>query len=386
MKASEFPDPFKELRKESGLYQIEDNGENVDLILRLRDVRKCAHNASNFNSGAAIPGRIVIPSEENIRDVRQIPVEVDSPEHKDYRSLLDPWFKRPLEEEYQDKLNKLIDDLFTEVLSNDKFEVVHDFSLKLQSRALTLLLNTSIEEAETWIEWGSHVFRGEEGELVSEKANVVDDYILKKIEEASLNPGEDLYSVLLNAEINGIKLTKEEVHGVMNLTFAGGRDTVINALTNMIAYFGDHAERLTWLSENPEYIGKSVEELVRYFTPLTHLGRISKEDSVVCEHAIKAGSKVGLGWASANRDETVFDQPNEVQLDRKVNPHVGFGFGIHNCLGATHARQILRKVLSALVEKVSTIEIHQFIENIETIGEIKRKVGFKEIIVTLHPK
>lgn len=386
MKASEFPDPFKKYREENGIYQIEDQGEEVNLILRLRELRKCSHNSSNFSSGAAIPGRIVIPSEEKIRDIRQIPVEVDPPRHKDYRALLDFWFKRPLEDEYQKKLSVIIDDLFAEVLESENIEVVHDFSLKLQSRALTLLLNTRIDEAETWIEWGTHVFRGEEGELVSDKASLVDEYILEKIEEALSNPGQDLYSVLLQSEINGSKLTKEEVHGVMNLTFAGGRDTVINALTNMIAYFGDHPERLKWLGENPEYIGKSVEELVRYFTPLTHLGRISKDDTVVCEHAIKADSKVGLSWASANRDDTVFDNPDVVILDRKVNPHVAFGFGIHNCLGATHARQILRLVLTKLVEKVEQIEIHQFNENIETIGELKRKVGFEEITVTLHPK
>lgn len=243
-----------------------------------------------------------------------------------------------------------------------------------------------MDEADTWIEWGTHVFRGEGGALNSEKASTVDEYILKRIEEASKNPSEDLFSVLLQSEVNGRRLTKEEVHGIMNLTFAGGRDTVINAVTNTIIYFADHPERLNWLRENPEFIGKSVEELIRYFTPLTHLGRTASEDTFVCEHAIKKGSKIGLGWASANRDGNTFEKPDEVILDRKVNPHVAFGFGIHNCLGATHARQILRKVVKELSEKVDSIEIKDYIENIETIGDLKRKVGFEEITVRFNPK
>lgn len=386
MKASEFPDAFKKVRNEEGLYQIEDHGEEVNLVLRLKDVRKCAHASGTFSSGAATPGRIVIPTEEEIREVRQIPVEVDPPEHKDYRALLDPWFKRPLEEDYQTKLEEMIQELFDELLTKEHVEVVQEFALKLQSRALTLLLNTPLTEAETWISWGTHVFRGEEGELVSEKASVVDDYILEKIEESSRNPGDDLYSVLLQSEINGKKLSRSEVHGVMNLTFAGGRDTVINSLTNMMAYFADHPERLHWLAENPEFIGKSVEELVRYFSPLTHLGRVTTQDTTVCEHALTSNSKIGLGWASANRDEQIFDRPDEVILDRKANPHVGFGFGIHNCLGATHARQLLRKTLTHLVEKVDSIQIQSFKENMETIGEIQRKVGFEELHVTFKSK
>jgi len=386
MKASEFPDPFRSTRTQSGVYRIEDRGEEVNLILKLRDLRKCAHNWKTFNSGDAAPGRIVIPSEEDIRDVRQIPVEMDPPEQADFRALLESWFKRPLEDNYQAKLDEVIKEIMNEAFSKDELEVVSEFSLKLQSRALTVLLNTPMDEADTWIEWGTHVFRGEGGALNSEKAGTVDEYILNRIEEASKNPSEDLFSVLLQSDVNGRRLTKEEVHGIMNLTFAGGRDTVINAVTNTIIYFADHPERLNWLRENPEFIGKSVEELIRYFTPLTHLGRTVSEDTFVCENAIKKGSKIGLGWASANRDGNTFENPDEVILDRKVNPHVAFGFGIHNCLGATHARQILRKVVKELSEKVDSIEIKDYIENIETIGDLKRKVGFDEITVRFNPR
>lgn len=380
MKISEFPDPFKKEREEKGYDSINDQNDPAMVILGHKNVRKCAHQWQTFQSGAK-PGRIVIPSEVNIRDTRQIPFEVDPPEHKSYRNLLEDWFKRPLQEDYKNKLTAQIENIVDEVLNKDTIEVVGDFSLPLQSRALTLLLNIPYAEADLWISWGTHVFRSNDSALDANKANILYNYIDAKIDDAIANPSDSLYSVLLNSEIDGRKLTKEEVKGVIILTFAGGRDTVINAVTNSIAYFSEHPNSLKALKENPAMINNAVEELVRYFTPLTQMGRVATKDTQVCEHAVKADSRIALNWASANRDESVFENPNEVVLDRKVNPHVSFGFGTHNCLGATHARQILRILLATLSEKITEIKIVAAKENIEDLGNFKRKVGFDSLKV-----
>jgi cytochrome P450 len=353
------------------------------ILLRHKDVRKTAHNWKTFQSGAA-PGRIVVPSEVHIRDTRQIPFEVDPPMHGDYRAIVEPWFKRPLEAEYQEKLTTIISTIVDDVLKKDAVEVVSEFSLILQSRALTLLLNTPFSESETWISWGTHVFRSEGVALDGDKANILYDYIDKELERASKNPSDDLYSMLLASEINGKKLTKEEAKGVMILTFAGGRDTVINAVTNSIAYFAEHPESLKRLGNEPEIIGNAVEELIRYFSPLTHMGRVVTEDTQVCEHAIKADTRVSLCWASANRDANVFENANDIVLDRKLNPHVGFGFSHHNCLGATHARTIMKTLLPILAKKVKSIDIQDYKENIENLDEFKRKVGFDNITVKFN--
>lgn len=378
MKKSEFPDPFASARLNEGVGQVNDQNDPVLMVLGLKDVRKSAHNWKTFQSGA-VPGRIVVPSEVNIRTTRQIPFEVDPPDHKNYRSLLDPWFKRPLDVQYQTQLNAIISELLDEVIAADSVEVVADFALKLQSRALTLLLNCPYEESQTWIDWGTHVFRSEDSDLDADKANILYDYIDEQIEHAAQNPSDSLYSVLLNAKINGKPMSKEEVKGVMILTFAGGRDTVINAVTNTITYVAEHPQALTRFKQEPEIINKAVEELIRYFSPLTHMGRVATEDTQVCEHAVHQDSRISLCWASANRDERVFENPNEVILDRKVNPHVAFGFGAHNCLGATHARQIMHLLLVNLSEKVSAITLRDGKENIEDWGDFKRKVGFDSL-------
>ncbi len=254
----------------------------------------------------------------------------------------------------------------------------------MQSRALTLLLNTPYQESETWISWGTHVFRSEGEPLDASKANVLYDYIDQQIELAIQHPGDDFYSVLLAADFQGRKLTKEEVKGVMVLTFAGGRDTVINAITNSIAYLAEHPDSLALLRSDPEVAGHAVEELIRYFSPLTHMGRVATEDTQVCEKNIAADSRISLCWASANRDASVFENPDEIVLNRKVNPHVGFGFSHHNCLGASHARQILKTLLTVIAQKVELIEIIDYKENIENLEEFTRKVGFHKLLVKFN--
>lgn len=384
MKKSELPDPFERARLNKGYGEMNDQNDPVTMLLRHKDVRKSAHNWKTFTS-ATVPGRIVVPSEVNIRDTRQIPFEVDPPVHRDYRSIVEPWFKRPLQPEYQKKLASQISTIVDEALKMETVEIVNEFALPLQSRALTLLLNTPFSESKTWISWGTHVFRSEGEALDGDKANILYNYIDAQIDSAIENPGEDMYSMLLTSEFEGRKLTKEEVKGVMVLTFAGGRDTVINAVTNAVAYLAEHPESLERLRNEPEITGRAVEEMIRYFSPLTHMGRVVTQDTKVCEHAAKADSRISLCWASANRDASVFENPNEIVLDRKINPHVGFGFSHHNCLGATHARQLMKILLNTLAKKVSSFEIRDYHENIEDLEEFQRKVGYNRINIKFNP-
>ncbi|WP_366183819.1 cytochrome P450 [Flavobacterium ovatum] len=385
MKKSEITCPFSEARTNKGFGEMDDQNDPVTMLLRHKDVRKGAHDWKTFQSGAT-PGRIVIPSEVNIRTTRQIPFEVDPPQHKSFRDILDPWFKRPLEEEYQAKLTAQISVLVDEVLALDSVDVISEFALKLQSRALTLLLNTAYDKSDLWISWGTHVFRSEGEALDGDKAAILYDYIDAEIDKAIANPGADLYSVLLASEVDGKKLTKEEVKGVMILTFAGGRDTVINAVSNSLAYLADNPKSLERLREEPEIRNRAIEELIRYYAPLTQMGRVVTEDTTVCEHAIKADTRISLVWAAANRDEKVFENANEVVLDRKMNPHLSFGFGTHNCLGATHARAIMKVLVEVLTAKVQSMEIISAEENIEELGEFKRKVGFHALQMKFNKK
>jgi cytochrome P450 len=179
---------------------------------------------------------------------------------------------------------------------------------------------------------------------------------------ACKNPGEDLFSALATASYRGRRLTREEMMGFGNLVFAGGRDTIIHSISSIIAYLGQNPAALEYLREDSRRIVHAGEEFFRVFMPLTHIGRVCPVDTYVHGVPVKAGGRVSLAWSSANFDETVFDAPEDIRLDRKPNPHMSFGFGPHFCLGAQHARLIVRSLLEALtgrVERITVLEVHQ---------------------------
>lgn len=342
------------------------------MILRHEDVRKAAKDWQTFSSNA--PFRVPIPSEEQVRSMRQLPIETDPPEHTDYRAIAEPFFQRAKDPETIARVEALIGGMLDQALAQDSLEVVNDFALPIQSRALTYLLNTSEKEAETWIGWGIHVFKVTGGEF--KKGTVLEDYLARKFDEAEANPGQDFFSALVTAEYRGRPLTREECMGFANLAFAGGRDTIILTIVCALGYLAEHPEALEFLREDPRRITLASEEFFRVFMPLTHIGRVCPVNTEVNGTTVKAGERVSLCWSSANFDEAAFPEPDQVRLDRKPNPHLSFGFGTHLCLGAPHARLILRTLLKLCCERVKKIETLQAVERVEHEARFDRVLGY----------
>lgn len=373
-------DPFREARQDGGYLYATFQGKGIPMILRHKELRQAAKDWQTFSSDA--PFRVVIPSEEDVRTVRQLPIETDPPDHTDYRKLVEAFFRRPNQPEMQAQVEGLVQSMLDDALSRDSLELVREFALPLQSRALTFLFRMPELEAEIWIGWGTHVFR--DGADDSGKGTVLDAYIHEQLDRAEQHPGEDFFSVLTQAEFRGRPLTREEMAGYANLAFAGGRDTVINSISSIMGYFALNPDQLEWLRANPGAVNTATEEFVRFISPLTHIGRVCPVETQVGEAIVKPDERISLCWASANRDETVFDDPDAVRLDRKPNPHVGFGSGPHNCLGAHHARLIIRSLLKGLVRQVGVIEIIESQEHVERESHYSRAVGYDKLVVRLH--
>lgn len=378
---SSIHDPFREKRKQDGVLACEFQGETLPMILRHEAVRRAAKDWTTFSSNA--PFRVPIPSEEKLRTMRQLPIETDPPEHGEYRAMVEPFFRRPKDPAFVARIEGLIDAMLDDVMARDSIEIVRGFALPLQSRALTHLLNVPESEAEIWIGWGIHVFHdGTSGEA---KGSALETYLHTKFDAAVSHPGEDFFSALTRAEFRGRPLTREEMMGFANLAFAGGRDTIIHTISSVIAYLSEHPEALAYLREDPSRITLAGEEFFRAFMPLTHIGRVCPVETDVQGVTVPAGGRVSLCWASANQDETVFDAPGEVRLDRKPNPHLSFGFGTHLCLGALHARVLLRILLLKLTQRVAGITCISSTGKIEKTSGYERKVGYEELSVRMYP-
>jgi cytochrome P450 len=366
-------DPFREARQQVGLLSLTAEGEEIPLVLRHEDVRKTARDWEHFSSDN--PFKIVPHSEEAVRTVRQLPIETDPPDHTDYRAIVQALFRRPTEEAYQQEIATLVSAMVREAVEAGQIEAVQEFVLPLQCRALTRLLGVPESEAAEWIGWGTHIFH--DGE--QNGANV-EAYTAAQFVRAEAEPGKDFFSVLNQAEFRGRKLTFTEKQGFANVAFAGGRDTIINVVASIIAHVGDHPETLDFLREDPGRVVTATEEFVRYVSPLTAIARTCPHATQVAGQDLAAGTRVGICWPSANRDASVFEKPDELVLDRRPNPHVGFGFATHSCLGAPHARAIIRSLLRAFCEQLEGIELMDYTRKLETESSFTRQVGYE----TLH--
>jgi cytochrome P450 len=371
-----YSDPFQKPRTEKGVLKCPFHGEEVVMLLRHEDIRQACKDWETFSSDA--PFRVPVPAEHEMRSVRQLPIETDPPEHTEYRALVEPFFQRSKHPEVMAQIERLILERLQSCFQRDSVEVVGEFALPIQSQALTHLLNVPESEAEIWIGWGIHVFKVGEG---AKKGAALERYLNAQFDRAEAQPGDDFFSALTRARYQNRPLTREEMLGFANLTFAGGRDTVIHSLACAIGYLADRPQALAFLREDPKRITLASEEFFRVFMPLTHIGRVCPADTEVRGLTVPANHRISLGWASANFDENVFPDPMEVRLDRKPNPHLSFGFGTHLCLGAPHARLLLRTLLKLLVEHVGSIQVLEAVPHVEREALYDRTLGYETLRV-----
>jgi cytochrome P450 len=376
----ETQDPFRETRESEGVMRCPFQGENLPMILRHADVRDAAKDWKTFSSDA--PFRVPIPSEEGVRNVRQLPIETNPPEHTEYRKIAEPFFKRPRDAAFIAEIDSLVGGMVGEMAARGETEIVGDFAVPLQSKALAHLLAVPISEADIWISWGIHVFHNPTKD--EPQSSKLDDYIARRLDIAEHSPGDDFFSALIQAGFQGRKLTRDEMAGFANLTFAGGRDTIIHTVSSMIAYLAHHPEALAFLREDASRVTLAAEEFVRVVSPLTHIGRVCPETTDVQGVEVPPDGRVSLCWASANRDAAAFESPEEIRLDRKPNPHVAYGAGAHLCLGAAHARLIFRLLLEHLSKQVGKIEIISSKPNIERRETYARQIGYEELTVRVQ--
>jgi cytochrome P450 len=376
----DIPDPFRDQRRSDGVMALPSDKEVIPMILRHEDVRKAAKDWQTFSSNA--PCRVPIPSEEHLRGVRQLPLEIDPPEQTEYRKLVEPFFFRAKQPEFIARVEALADRLVGEALGRGEIEAVGEFVLPLQSKALTILLDVPESEADLFISWGVHVFHGPHG---VQQAAALERYLNEQFDRVADAPGDDFYGTLTKATYRGRRLTREEMLGYANIMFAGGRDTIIHSVASALGYFAGRPETLDFLRADPERITLASEEFFRAYMPLTHIGRVCPVDTDVHGMQVKAGDRATLCWASANLDETVFADADEVHLDRRPNPHVSFGFGIHLCLGAPHARAVMRSLLSVLCRRVARIDLVSKQERVEHTPGYDRQLGYDSLVVKFQP-
>jgi cytochrome P450 len=304
-------------------------------IVGHKAVREALRDTQNYSSD--------LQGDSDVRDYRQLPLEVDPPRHHLYRVALAPYFVKPTIEllipQFRAHTEKLIADFF----ENADLEVGQDLALPLVMKNLGVIYSRP-QDVDEWISWGPDVWTAE-SEVRDGK--VLHRYLDAIYEEALQKSTDDIWSQIAYLEIDGQQISAAEFRGIAGVMLAGGRDTVVKLFTGIMWHFGNKPEDLELLRSNPELIGPAIQEFLRFFTPLPVMNRTVVPESSTAD--LPDDRYVGISFISGNFDETVFTNPFEIDFNRGRNPHLSFGFGPHTCLG-NHIAEIEAKVfLEALL-------------------------------------
>jgi cytochrome P450 len=295
-------------------------------------------------------------------------VNMDPPEHRDYRKLVSGWFTPRAVTALEARLEEITRDLFDELAgdgSERECDFVRDVAAIQPLRMITEILGIPREREDFVLKVTNQNFGLEdpefaiEGETPEQRLAFIGEafnYLKEITEDRRRSPRDDLSTVLANATLGGEPVPQFELFSLYFLVMVAGHDTTRNAISSGLMAFLEHPDQLEKLRRDPSLVGLAADEIVRWTTPVNHFSRTATRDYELRGQRIREGDSVALFYASANRDEDVFDDPWAFRIDRKPNPHLGFGVGEHFCLGAHLARMDLRVFWRQLAERLVSIE------------------------------
>jgi cytochrome P450 len=306
------------------------------LLTRYEDVNRAAMDYETYTSSVA--GVTAIPMIVQ-RDYQQLPIELDPPEHTRYRALVSPAFRRSRIDGLQPFLQAFARERIAEAASRGTSDLVADFAVPFSLRALSGFMQLPSEDEHLWLGWVHRLFdsvRDVEGAALATREfhRYIDELVAERLAE----PREDFITALIEAEVDGERLTPEQVRAFCIVVLIAGHETSASAMSVTLEYLARNPELRARLAQAPELIPPAVEEFLRYSTPIQTFGRNAAHEVELHGCTIEKGAVVGLSYGSANRDPEVFDDPESIRVERRPNRHLAFGAGPHTCVGSHLAR------------------------------------------------
>ena len=293
-------------------------------------------------------------------------INMDDPQHKLRRALVNSGFTKRRVEDHEGKIRSIVTDLIDAVCEKGSCDFVREIAAPLPMIVIGDLLGVAPEDRDTLLRWSDDLLGATNGTATPEammramqSAGEYVQYAQRVLADRRAKPPQDdLMSVLVHAEIDGEKLSDDELVQESLLILVGGDETTRHVITGgMQALIQNPAERAK-LAADPRLIPAAVEELLRWVTPIANMNRTATRDTELRGQKIRAGDKLLLLYGSANRDERVFEEPDRLDVARDPNDHVAFGgYGAHFCLGASLARLELRVMFEELLARLPDMEI-----------------------------
>lgn len=263
----------------------------------------------------------------------------DPPEHSRLRRLVSRGFTVRRVEEMRPRIQEIVDDILDGWVGEPVIDVIERLAYPLPIRVICELLGVPEADLDRWRAWSVGIVAPDLDEIARATRGLV-GYMRELVAVKSAEPGEDVLSTLIHArEDDGDRLSEEELISLGITILLAGHETTVNLLGNGLLMLLTHPDQRRRIHADPELVTTAVEEMLRYAGPAEIAPmRYARETVELGGVTIPEGDGVQIVYAAANRDPRRFDQPDLIQLDRSDNPHLGFGQGIHFCLGAALAR------------------------------------------------
>ncbi|HVO55307.1 MAG TPA: cytochrome P450 [Solirubrobacterales bacterium] len=315
---------------------------------------------------------------ELVRRGTNMMVYIDPPRHNRIRALVNRDFTPRRVAQYEDFLRGVVGELFDTVTTEGESDFVADIAAPLPMFVICELLGVPRDDRQYLIGLFNRFFGVDDPEFQEEGLTVeentakvyeeINDYLEKNLlrQKRQLAAG-DIGSMLAGAEIDGDRLSDDEIVAFYHLLLGAGSETTRTAASGGLQALFENPEQLDLLREDPALIPSAVEEILRWVSPILGFGRVATKDTEVHGQAIAAGDKIHMWYVSANRDEDVFADSEVFDVRRSPNPHLSFGVGTHFCLGSSLARLELRVLFELLLERFAGIESAGEVEYLRTL-------------------
>jgi cholest-4-en-3-one 26-monooxygenase len=357
-------DTFRRLRAEAPVFWHADSfhGGGFWAVTRHADVWRISLDQKSFSSerGSALNPPF---TEEKLIPQREIMLNMDPPRHTKHRRLVNMGFSPKILNNAEQHIRELARSIVDGVASRGRCDFVTDVAAELPLQVIVEMLGVPLEDRHKFFEWSNTMIGVDDPEYatcpeVGQAAMMqLFGYANELAVERKRCPREDLTTLLLQAEVDGERLTESQYDSFVMLLAVAGNETTRNLIAGGMLALIQHPEQRARLLADRTLMPTAVEEMLRFVSPIMCFRRTAQRDLELGRQLIREGDRVIMWYASANRDEEVFPQADRFDIGRRPNDHLGFGIGPHFCLGAHLARLEIRIMLEELLRRLPDLEL-----------------------------
>jgi cytochrome P450 len=334
-------------------FSTSEHASNAWMIIKYVDVTFVLTHTKIFTTKGSTP----FPRDPNDY-FYMIPLEIDPPDHRKYRQLIDPMLTKmsvgALEGDIRDLANRLID----QFIEKGSCEFTTDFGRPLPVSVFLSLMGLPQDMRDTFVGWAMGLLHAQDRAIAGKCMRETVAYLKSVIAEKKLKPDDSLLSAIVHGKKDEEPLAPQDIFGFTFFLFIAGLDTVFATLNNVFLWLAQNPDRRREIIENPGNISAVVEELLRVFS-VTFSGRTLTEDYELHGVKLKLGDKVTCLLPTANYDPDAFENPKEINFHRKRKPVFAFGGGVHSCMGAHLARLELKVCITEFLRRIPDFKVKE---------------------------